>query len=518
MAVARIHPGRAQEARRSAIIDIGSNSIRLVVYQGLARVPDILLNEKVMAGLGRNMTADGHMAEESVAVALEALRRFALLASAMQVDRIRAVATAAVREAANGPIFRARVRAETGLDVEVIDGETEARGSALGVLAGIPDADGVMGDLGGGSLELVDIAGGEPRARISLPIGALRLDDVRRRSRRALGGFIEDALERVKWADAGRGRPFYAVGGSWRALAQLHMHMVDWPLPVIHQHVMGVDVPARLVRMLASANPARLRDIPNLSTSRLPQLPGAALLLRAVTRRLGSSQIIASATGLREGLLFDELPDALKKQDPLIEAARAEAQRSGRFTDGSNAAIGDRLLAWTDPLFATDPPADRRLRHAAALLADVAWRAHPDMRAERGLDVALHGSWTGIAADGRAMLATALWVLNGGPWPADGLAPLARLAPDSRLERARLWGLALRLGQRLGGGAIGPLDQSRLAIEDDRLLLVLDAGAVALYGESIARRHRSLAVAMELRPEVRTDDVSRRPRDRVRSG
>ncbi|MFN3591176.1 MAG: Ppx/GppA family phosphatase, partial [Thermaurantiacus sp.] len=209
---------------------------------------------------------------------------------------------------------------------------------------------------------------------------------------------------------------------------------------------------------------------------------------------------------------------SVQAQDPLIEAARAEAHRSGRFTDGSNAAFGDRLLAWTDPLFVGETPADRRLRHASALLADVAWRAHPDMRAERGLDVALHATWMGIDPAGRAMLAVALWVLNGGPWPADGLATLVRLAPEPDLERARLWGLALRLGQRLGGGAIGPLDRSRVAIEDDRLLLLLDADAVALYGESIARRHRGLAFAMDLRPEVRTEDVSRRGRGRARSG
>jgi exopolyphosphatase/guanosine-5'-triphosphate,3'-diphosphate pyrophosphatase len=518
MPVARIQRGRAAAARRSAIIDIGSNSIRLVVYQGLARVPDILLNEKVMAGLGRNMTPDGHMADDSVEVALEALRRFALLAEAMEVDRVRAVATAAVREAANGPAFRARVLEETGLEVEVIDGETEARGSALGVLAGIPDADGVMGDLGGGSLELVDIAGGEPGARISLPIGALRLDAVRRRNRRALGAFIDDSLKRVDWADAGRGRPFYAVGGSWRALAQIDMHMQDWPLPVIHQYEMGADAPARLTRLLASADPAEIKAIPNLSSSRLPQLPGAAALLRAVTRRLGSSHIVTSATGLREGLLFDELPGSLRAQDPLIEAARAEAHRSGRFTDGSNAAFGDRLLLWTDALFADEARADRRLRHTAALLADVAWRAHPDMRAERGLDVALHGTWMGIDAAGRAKLAVALWVLNGGPWPAADLAPMARLAPEDGLERARLWGLALRLGQRLGGGAIAPLDRSRVAIEDDRLLLILDAEAVALYGESISRRHRGLALAMDLRPDVRTEDFSQPRRGRARSG
>jgi exopolyphosphatase/guanosine-5'-triphosphate,3'-diphosphate pyrophosphatase len=518
MAVSRLAGKRRPEAQRRAIIDIGSNSIRLVVYQGAARVPEVLLNEKVMAGLGRGLAVDGQLLEESVAVALEALSRFAILVDAMDVDSVRAVATAAVREAADGAAFVARVRAETGLEVEVIDGETEARASAYGVIAGIPDADGVMGDLGGGSLELVRIAGGEPQERVSLPVGALRLDAMRRRNRRAIDGLIDDALAGLAWAGEGTGRPFYAVGGSWRALAQLHMHMERWPVPIVHQHRMPIDAPARVARLLASADTARLKAVPNLSTSRLPQLPGAAALLRAITRGLGSSHIIASATGLREGLLFQELSPKVRGLDPLLEAARAEAQRSGRFTDGSNAAIGDHLLAWTDPLFPGEAGGVRRLRHAAALLADVAWRAHPDRRAERGLDVALHGTWFGIDASERAVLGVALFVLNGGPWPAGELQPLARLAPAARLEQARRWGLALRLGQRLGGGAIGPLGESRLAIEDGRLVLVLEPGAVALYGESVARRHRALAQAMGLRPDLRTTGLRRASFRAVSSG
>ncbi len=508
MPLARLQGQRSAAVRRSAIIDIGSNSIRLVVYQGASRVPEVLLNEKVMAGLGRGLAAGGILPEDSVAVALEALRRFAILAEAMDVDSIRAVATAAVREAADGALFVQRVRAETGIEVEVIDGVTEARASAMGVIAGIPDAEGVMGDLGGGSLELVRIAGGAPCDRVSLPVGTLRLDALRRGGRRALDRAIEAELARVAWAGKGEGRPFYAVGGSWRALAQLHMHMEGWPVPVVHQHVMPREAPARIARLLASADPARLKAVPNLSASRLPQLPGAAALLRAVTARLGSSHIVASATGLREGLLFEELPVEVQQCDPLLEAARAEAHRSGRFTDGSNAAIGDHLLDWTDPLFAGEPPADRRLRHVAALLADVAWRAHPDRRAERGLDVALHGTWLGIDAAGRARLAAALWVLNGGPWPAPPLAPLARLASARELEQARWWGLALRLGQRLGGGAIGPLGKSALRREGERLVLVLETGFVALYGEAIARRHRALAHAMGLRPDVLTARIS----------
>lgn len=488
-------------APRIAIIDIGSNSVRLVVYQGLSRAAGILFNEKVMAGLGRGVAATGALAPDGVELAVSALRRFAVLARAMQVDSLRAVATAAVREASNGDAFVARVRQETGLEVEVIDGESEARAAAYGVIAGIPDADGVVGDLGGGSLELVRVSGGEPLGRVSLGLGALRLDTARRKGgARLLARFVGESLDAVDWAALGRGKPFYTVGGSWRALAQLHMHLHDWPLPVIHHHVMDPGSAQRLVRTLARISLKSLRDVPTISTARVPQLPGAAHLLAAVTARLGSSAIIASAYGLREGLLYMALPPAARRDDPLLVAARAEAHRAGRFSDGRDAEVGDCLLAWSDGLFTDEQPPTRRLRHAACLLADVAWRAHPDLRAERGYDIALHGNWVGIDAPGRAMLAMALFVSNGGTVPHPLLARLDRLASAEALARARLWGLALRLAQRLSGGTAELLSASAIAMTADGLVLSLPRAADALYGEAVARRHRLLAEALGMEP------------------
>ena len=488
---------------RIAIVDIGSNSIRLVVYKGLTRTPAVLFNEKVMAGLGRGLSQGGDLSEESMDIAIRALARFALLCRSMGVDSMRAVATAAVRAATNGPLFVARVLAETGINVEIIDGETEAYGAAMGVIAGIPDADGVVGDLGGGSLELVRISGGAFHQRLSLPLGALKLEAIRKDSRRKLAQEIDQALDRLDWARAGNGKPFYAVGGSWRALAHLHMHLTGWPLPVIHHHVLPADAPERLVRTLAHISVKALKSVPSVSSSRATQLPGAAAILRAVTRKLGSSCIITSAYGLREGLLYDALPPAAQRQDPLLTAAREAAERLGRFSDGSDAAVGDALLRFTDPLFRDDGPALRRIRHAACLLSDTSWRAHPDMRAEHGMDTALHGTWVGIDAQGRAMLATALWVVNGGTIPAVGTETLAHLAPPALLERARLWGLALRLGQRLGGGAAEPLTGAHLGSDGRALMLSLERESAPLYGEPVQRRHRYLAQALGLEPQLR---------------
>jgi exopolyphosphatase/guanosine-5'-triphosphate,3'-diphosphate pyrophosphatase len=480
-----------------AIIDIGSNSIRLVVYQGVSRLPETLFNEKVMAGLGRGLAANGRLGDGAMALALDGLKRFAALVRAMGVADVHTVATAAVREAANGADFIARVRMETGLTIEVLDGAAEARAAALGVLSGIPDADGVVGDLGGGSLELVRVSGGEAHERISLPLGSLRLDAVRKRDRRALAPFIRNALKDVGWAAAGQGKPFYMVGGSWRALAQVHIWMSGHPLPIVHQYAMHADSAAYLVRSLAQVELDTLKVVPHISTSRLPQLPGAAMLLAAVVKRLGASHMVASGFGLREGLLFGQLPAAERAADPLVAAARAEGARQGRFAEH-----GDMLFDWMAPLFADEPPAEQRLRLAACLLSDIAWRAHPDFRPERGVDAALHGNWVAITAAERAALATALHFCFGGDARAPVLAQLAQLAGPGLLARARAWGLALRLGQRLTGGTAVALGASRLERAGPALLLRLNRGHAALLGETVQRRLKLLAGTLGLEPKV----------------
>ncbi len=483
----------------SGIIDIGSNSVRLVVYQGLTRVPATVFNEKVMAGLGRGLAANGKLGKSSMDTAVTALARFAALAAAMEVETLRTVATAAVREASNGAEFIERVRRETGLTIETISGEAEARGAAMGVISGIPEAEGIVGDLGGGSLELIRVAGGEAHERISLPIGSLRLDAVRKSDRRAVAPFIRKSLNKVDFSARGKGLPFYMVGGSWRALAQVHIFQTGHPLPIVHQYEMPAEAPASLVRSLTQIDTASLKAVPNISTSRLPSLPGAAMLLAATVKRLGSSSVIASGFGLREGLLFGQLSPSQQALDPLIAAARDEGMRQGRFPEH-----GDMLFDWMSDLFDQGEESDshHRLRLAACLLSDIAWRAHPDFRAERGVDVALHGNWVAITAAERAALAQALHSCFGGSNSAPVLEQLAMLAPPALLARARCWGLALRLGQRLTGGTAAALAASRLSRRDGSVVLRVDRGQGALLGETVLRRLRLLGNAIGLEPVV----------------
>jgi exopolyphosphatase/guanosine-5'-triphosphate,3'-diphosphate pyrophosphatase len=476
---------------RTAIIDIGSNSIRLVVYDGPRRIPFILFNEKVMAGLGASLAKTGAIEESAMKRGLTALARFNQLCREMDVDEVRCVATAAVREASNGPLFMRRAT-DLGLAIRLLSGEEEAQAAAYGVLSAIPDADGIVGDLGGGSLELVRVSGGKVRESVSLPLGVLRIPEIRAQGTHVLDRHVAKLLKQCGWDKVTRDLPFYLVGGSWRALARLDMHLTGFPLPVIHHYDMARDTPARLVRVLASTDKARLRAIPSLSPSRIPTMSDAALLLAAMVRQLGTSNLVVSAFGLREGLLFRDLPANVKALDPLLTAAAEEGETQGRFRGH-----GDLIDRWIAPIFSNDPASWRRIRRAACLLADVGWRANPEFRAERGLEIALHGNWVGIDVAGRAQLAQALYSHLGG---GSGVAPqLEGLAPPEALSRAILWGLAIRLAQRLSGGVAGPLELGALEGEGGTLRLVLASRHANLFGEAVERRLKQLANTMGLK-------------------
>ncbi|OYY69394.1 Ppx/GppA family phosphatase [Sphingomonas sp. 28-63-12] len=473
---------------RTAIIDIGSNSIRLVVYQGPARLPAILFNEKVMAGLGRGFAATGAIDADALKVARIALGRFAAVAREMEVVQLRTVATAAVRDATNGDVLIADARA-LGLEVELLSGEQEAIGAGHGVLSAMPLADGIVGDLGGGSLELVRVADGQVHERASFPLGVLRIAALRAKGMRAFDRRVGAMIDEAGWAGKGAGLPLYLVGGSWRALARLDMHIMGYPLPVIHQYEMAPAAITRIGRTLSHIAKGKLRAIPSLSSARVPTLGDANALLGVLLRHLQSRTTIVSAFGLREGLLFGALTPEQRLEDPLIVAARDEGRRLGRFAEH-----GDLLDRWIAPLFAGEPPELARLRHAACLLADVGWRANPEFRAERGVEIALHGNWVAIDARGRAVLAQALFTSLGGGTDPSPLVPALASAAD--IKRATAWGLAMRLGQRLSGGLAGPLQRSRLGDDGAAIALTLEASDAALYSEAVERRHKGLANAL----------------------
>lgn len=476
---------------RTAIIDIGSNSVRLVVYSGPRRNPALIFNEKVMAGLGRSLAETGTIDDAAMTRAIQALERFRIVAREMDVDETVCVATAAVRDASNGEEFTRRARA-LGLDIIILSGEDEARISGLGVLSAIPDADGIVGDLGGGSLDLARIHGGAVLDTATLPLGVLRAAAVRRDDPAALARAVEEMMEPYPWLREHPGKPFYLVGGSWRALARLDMHLVAYPLRVLHEYRMDVSRPEKVLAGFQTMDRDAVRQATGLAPSRIETLPDAILLLQLLRGHLDPSAFVVSSYGLREGLLFARMDEDVRTRDPLLVAADRFGQLQSRFGEDSQP-----LYDWISRVFADDPPQWRRWLKAACHLSDVAWQASPDFRAERGLEIALHGNWVGIDMIGRSMIGQALYTNFGGgprPFPLD-----QHVAPPEMLGRAIGWGLAMRLAQRLGAGTHDVLGRSSLRRSGDALELVLEPGDRPLYGEVVERRLRRLAQYLGLR-------------------
>ena len=455
-------------------------------------MPTPIFNEKVLAGLGAGLDHSRKLPEKARAKALAALSRFKLLLDQMKVKRTQVVATAAVRDAEDGLEFIREVE-RIGLNCAVLSAEQEATLAGEGVLSGIPAADGIVGDLGGGSLELVDVANGKASSGISLPLGVLRLDPSvsgEREARRLL----KAALKKSPVKEQARGRTFYMVGGSWRALARIDMLATDFPLPITHQYRMK---PARVkeLRKLVRALDPRLSSA--AAPARLANSPVAAMLLELLVEELAPPRLVVSTYGIREGLLYSKLSPSARRFDPLIEEARDAGGGEHRF--GQH---GDLLDSWIAPLF-DDEPAMRRLRLASCLLADVAWQANPGFRADRGIEMALHGNWVAVDPWGRVIMAQALSANFGRDRLPD--PRLAQLCREDQLQRAHCWGAAMRLGQRLSGGVGSVLKRTSLADVNGAVQLTVRRGEEALVGDQVRRRLTRLAELLGRRPAVVTD-------------
>ncbi|MEZ5888981.1 MAG: exopolyphosphatase [Xanthobacteraceae bacterium] len=483
--------GRLDHGPPVAVIDIGSNSVRLVAYEGLTRSPTPIFNEKVLAGLGREVQSTGLLARDAVDRALAALRRFRALCDTMGVRRLLVIATAACRDAMNGPDFIGEAEKICRVRINVISGKREAELSALGVVSGVHHAHGIVGDLGGGSLELIDLRNSRCRAAVTLPLGGLALQDISEKSLKKADKIVTQTLASVRFLSANTGRAFYAVGGTWRALARLHMRQKGYPLHVMH----GYSIPAKealeFVRLVRRVNPEMLSQIEAVSDARRPLLAYAALVLEHIIRRAKPREIVVSAAGVREGLLYSLLNKREQTRDPLVAAARdlnVLRSRSPRH--------GEELIAWTDRFMTSsgieETVEEVRLRHAACLLADIGWRAHPDYRGEQSLNIIAHASFLGVDHPGRAFLALAVFFRHVGLWEGELSPHVRELASARMIDRARVLGVALRVAYLISAAMPGILPEIPLRVVRGQLVLPLKGRHAALGSERLYNRLRQL--------------------------
>ncbi|NBU26727.1 MAG: Ppx/GppA family phosphatase [Caulobacteraceae bacterium] len=483
----------------AAVIDVGSNSVRLVLYRIEGRSIWTVFNEKVLAGLGRDLNTTGRLSPDGAASAMAALRRFRMVVGRISPDRVFTAATAAIREASDGAAFVEQVASETGLSLRVLSGLEEARYAALGVLAGAPAETGLVGDLGGASLELTPIGPDGAGDGASLPLGPFAF---RATGDSDLDGLRREIDERLAGIDRFRTRHFHAVGGAWRNLALIHMHMTGYPLRVVHQYEMSRSDALNACRFVASQSKKSLEAVEGVSRKRAETLPHSALVLERLILRLDIQTVYLSAYGVREGLLFEAMDQGTRRLDPLIEGCSALAARNG-----ADAGLGPALSEWLKAVFQTLEPIfgarDAILRAAACRLADLGARLHPDHRAHLVFEQVLRAPIAGQSHAERAFLAVAAFSRHSSSSSMPEQAAISRLLPETARRRARALGAAIRLGCDLTGRDPALFSRTQLCLDGDRLLLTAEPGLTdLLLGEQTTRRLSALAGHLGARPEL----------------
>jgi exopolyphosphatase/guanosine-5'-triphosphate,3'-diphosphate pyrophosphatase len=480
----------ARALSRVGVIDVGSNSVRLVVFDGAARSPAYFYNEKVMAALGAGLRETGRLSPEGRKRAIAALRRFAAISRAMKVAPLTTVATAAVREAEDGLEFQREAEAETGLKFRVIDGEEEARLSAQGVLLGWPEADGIICDIGGSSMELAEVGGGKVGRRLSTRLGPFRLQGIEG-GKKGLKKHIREVLaQAVKKLD-GKSRRLYLVGGSWRAIARIDMERRAYPLTVLHEYRMTPEQVRLTVGFIEATDIEMLRARTGIGAERMALVPIAAQVLRELVTVLKPSEICISSYGIREGLLYEQMPARLRERDPLIEACRWAEASAARIPG-----FGKKLYGFILPLFPDLTPARKRIVKAACLLHDVSWRAHPDYRHEVCFDNATRANLGGLNHEERIYLGLALLHRYKNSRAGTRFEPLFQLLSEESLQQAEVLGKAMRFGAMFSAETLKDMGSLKYAPKRSRLELLLHPDAEPLYGEVAAARFHSLAKAL----------------------
>ncbi|MEY8831392.1 Ppx/GppA family phosphatase [Sedimentitalea sp. XS_ASV28] len=490
----------ARALSRVGVVDVGSNSVRLVVFDGAARSPAYFYNEKIMCGLGAGLSQSGCLNPDGRVRALDAIQRFQHLARGMNLPPLTAVATAAVRDAQDGPQFCDEVLRKTGLRIWVIDGEEEARLSAQGVLLGWPGSYGLVCDIGGSSMELAEISGGRVGKRVTSALGPLKLASVKggRAGRKA---HIRDVMGQL--ADTMGPQPdrLFLVGGSWRAIARIDMLRRDYPLHVLHEYRMRPKDVRATVKFIEKNDPDWLRSNANVSSARMALVPMAADVLARLVNTFKPKDIAVSSYGIREGLLYEQMPQRLRDRDPLIEACHFAEAKDARFPG-----FGDTLFKFILPLFKSAPDSRKRLVKAACLLHDVSWRAHPDYRAEICFDNATRANLGGLKHSERVFLGLALLHRYRNKREGTRFEDMFELIDEGDQLHAEILGKAMRFGAMLLMQEGESMSSLKWYPKRRLLEFRLSRDSQDLYGEVAQARMQSLVSSLSA--ELKVIDIN----------
>jgi len=477
--------GKPVRWKRIGVMDVGSNSVRLVVYDVRGRAMQPRFNEKVLAGLGRGLTTTGRLNPDGVEVAVAALSRFASITRAQKVEALFPFATAAVREAADGKEFVERVKKETGVVLRVLSGGDEAKFAAEGVLAGTPGVDGICGDLGGSSLELARLTNGRYEGGATYPLGPLALDSGGAFNEEKVVARVKDVLANAPELKK-TGDTFFAVGGAWRSIGTVHMELTRAPLHMLQNYEMDASDLSKLLSEILSGK--KHTDIVlEVTKRRALTIPYAAAVLKTVLDFGKFKSVMISSYGVREGIIFDSLDQAERLEDPL------DAGLEALIADEQAAEFGRALAEWASE--AAPYTLNARLSSAACRLVDIGALLHPDHRADLAFDLVARAPLPGLSHRDRAALALAV---------ASRFKKGVRNDVSEKLldvhtaGKARALGALMRLAADFSGRSAALLKHSKLSCDGDTLSLKVAGPYRALVSESVERRLEQAADELDM--------------------
>lgn len=466
---------------RVGIIDIGSNSIRLVVYDRNKRSPVPIYNEKVLCALGKGLAGSGILNPEGVIMGKAALRRFVSMGRNMGIIELYIIATAAIRDAKDGKYFTNWLEETYNVKAEIISGEEEARLGAFAVCSAIYKPHGITADLGGGSLELVRVDEGNISGHTSLLLGSLRMIDESKGDRDKLRKLIDKRFSEISWLDDEKTPNIYAIGGSFRALAKMHMITNNYPLQILHEYTVNSKEFLSFVREIAGISLEKLEKYSNGASKRAAALPGAAMVLEKLLSASNAENIVFSASGIREGYLYEKLPVQEQGEDGMLFSCREFASHNGRSME-----YGEELFTWMQPLLAKENERIRRLRLAFCLLSDIALHIHPEYRGEWAFQRIIYSAFTSITHIERITLALALY--HRYQFKLKENWSQLKLISNEDKAWAKLVGTSANLAYHLSGSISGNLHKTELTLKDKNISLKLIGDMADIMGDAIQKR------------------------------
>ena len=432
------------------------------------RVPRLIYSEKVFCSLAKNLEIDNKIPKKNFKQAINVIKRFYKIAADIGSNEVIIFATAAVREAENGVKLKKEIESITKKEMIVLSENDEVKLSSQGVLSSFPNANGIIADLGGGSLELSFVINGVIQNYRSLKIGVVRFLNLFLKDKNGFEKSIKKELNKITWFKGDPDTTLYLVGGSFRSLAKLHIWATDYPLSIVHGYTIKKDEALNVIDLASNVRSKTIKEIPDIEQERSKTIPVAGQILKFLLKKIYLKKIIFCSQGLREGFIFSLLPPEEKKVDPLIFSSKKISKNfDNSFFDG------ELIFNWLQPIFQNENENFKRIRLALSHLSELSyWQNFKDIQANYALNTVLYYPFLSITHEQRVFLAMSIYISCGGKLLNTDILKFSRLLKKDATNAARVLGQSIKLSYLVSGGLYKNLEKFRIEAKNNEIFLI----------------------------------------------